>query len=294
MEKAPDVNFIELSPLQPFGTNAVLAQMNQKNVVSALRRSEVNADATTALFRAALQDYVHDSHISRVASNCRVTRSQVFDSNSKFLPHFKVFGEVSVGSMSGSSKVAELQNLVDHLVTEVTILEALATLENTLPYELKIEVGNTLFISDLIAQKRISEQDVRAHTSVPNYDIFEASGLDLPTSVAFDNPNLSDDLRDLGFKRGLQVVENLQRTVQEKEPGLMKRLSLHLGRIAGHGYYKHACFKISATSGDGLTLPLADGGTTKWAAQALNNSKLFTVVSGIGTELFCQYFMAES
>lgn len=45
-----DVDFIELSPLQPLGINCVLAGTNGKKSIPTIRGQEINSDATTALF----------------------------------------------------------------------------------------------------------------------------------------------------------------------------------------------------------------------------------------------------
>lgn len=292
---ADNLEFVELSPLQPFGINRMLAGTNQKNIVSALRRSEVDADATTALFRIALQKYIKSEPMSddvRIGSNVRTVRAQIFDSSTNFLPHFKVFGEVTVGKQSERYGSQEVKTLTDHLCTEVDVLDKVAASERSNAEELRISIGNLALLSDLISQGRVDIDEARRNTINPDYSLIEANGLDIPEYVDFSTPDLSSTLTDLGFKHGRKITEKMRQSLEDQRPDLLSRIRLHLGRVAGIGYYKHLCYKIEATNREGVGLPVADGGSTGWAAKVTNNKQLYTVTSGIGTELVCQYLLS--
>jgi len=287
----PNVDFVDLSPLQPFGTNAVLAGTNEKNVVAALRRSEVNADATSALFRLALGRLIVDnSETVRFASNVRTTRAQVFDPKTKFLPHFKVFAEVSVGKQGVHYGERELETLADHLSTEVDVIHRVSQLNGAGIKNIHTTIGNVLFAQDMIDRNLVDETEVRRNTSNPSYNVLEQAGIDAPKELPFNDTDLTKNLKELGFRRGARVMASFQSVIQERYPKLLPGLVLDLGRIAGLGYYKHTTYKINAENNNGLLLPLSDGGTTNWAENCTNNKQLFCVSSGIGTELLCNYF----
>jgi hypothetical protein len=290
-----DTDMVELSPLQPFGINRTLAGTNQKNIVSALRRSEVDADATTALFRIALQRYLKadgsDNTNVRVGSNVRTVRAQIFDTKTNFLPHFKVFGVVSVGKQTGEFGSQELTTLVEHLGTEVDIIDKLGASERSNMANIHISIGNLALLSDLAVRGDVDLVEARRNTINPEYSLIAANDLDMPEYVPLDDPNLQGTLAGLGFRHGLRVSEKIRQKIETNRPDLLPRVSLHLGRVAGIGYYKHICYKLEATNMDGVTIPVADGGSTDWATKVTGNKQLYTVSSGVGTELVCQYLI---
>lgn len=291
-----DVEFVDLSPLQPFGINKTLANTNQKNVVSTLRRSEANADATTALFRVAMQRFgsLPDGRdFVRIASNVRTVRAQTFDEDTKFLPHFKVFGEASVGKQNGQFGSRELELLIEHLGTEVDIIDKLASSERSNIAEIQISLGNLALLGDLANRGGIDIDEARRNTINPGYNLIDEQQLDIPEYLSLDTPEIGKVLKGMGFKRGVKITEIVKQKIDEKCPDLLPRIKLHLGRIAGIGYYKHICYKITASNSQDIKIPIADGGTTDWATKVSQNKQLFSVVSGIGTELACQHLITK-
>lgn len=296
MDELADVNFVELSPLQPFGINTVLADLNEKNVAAALRRSEANADATTALFRLALGRFdPAKPETIRLGSHARIIRTQSFE-GTKFLPHFKFFGQTTVGKESqpkGKYGVDELNALATHLADEVRVLDRLEadsrfTVQNT-----NIAIGHVGIMQELLSQGRVPE-DVRKHTLETNYNALEAAGLDLPSTIPF-NEHVAEQLKDFGFSTSVDAIKIFQEAIHTQAPNLMPRLTFDISRIAGIGYYRHLSYKLAADNSAGLTLPLADGGTTSWAQRCSpNNKRIFTVASGLGTEFLAQHFMQKS
>ncbi|MCC7207583.1 MAG: hypothetical protein IT323_09760 [Anaerolineae bacterium] len=61
-------------------------------------------------------------------------------------------------------------------------------------------------------------------------------------------------------------------------------------RTSGRGYYSDVCFHVYATTTDGRTLELADGGAVDWTQKLLGNAKERCVTSGIGSERVCAEF----
>jgi len=293
-ETLEDVDFLELSPVQPLGTNVILANTNQKNIISTLRKSEVLADVTTSLFRHAIADFAKDPNgrSIRIATNTRVARSQAFDPETRFLPHFKMFGQVTVGQAEQQFGPDELVGLIDHLASEVAIIEMVSNLPNSNIQNIEISLGNILFIQSLIEDGVISHEDIRKQTINPAYDVLVEAGIDLPESIQLDTADIAGVLRDLGFKKGVGLIEKFVPVIRERHPQLLPRIKLDLSRFAGIGYYKNLCYRIQVTGNDDLSLPLADGGTTRWAQLCdPGNKNAYTIVSGIGTELLCRYFV---
>jgi hypothetical protein len=98
---------VTLSPLVPFGTHAVLAPVDQNNVVSTVRGTEVAADPTAALaLEAAVrrQDLLRDNpqadEAVRLAARQRVIRTQRFTEPGAYA-HFELFALVTAGRPHG-------------------------------------------------------------------------------------------------------------------------------------------------------------------------------------------------
>ncbi len=107
---------IELSPVTQMGTSSIVATVNQKKVLTALRNTEVRADPTNAIAlhyaslrrKGTLEDRTYNfSNISRVI------RTQAF-SNPNFAQHFSVLCLVSNGKDTGSFNF-EKEELHKHL-----------------------------------------------------------------------------------------------------------------------------------------------------------------------------------
>lgn len=58
-------------------------------------------------------------------------------------------------------------------------------------------------------------------------------------------------------------------------------------RQAGRTYYRSACFHLYARDGEGCEYEVGDGGFTDWTQRLLSNAKERLLISGLGTERFC-------
>lgn len=94
---------VTLSPVAPLGTCSRVAKVNQNNVLSALRGTEVVSDATNVLALKLAQDLKRaPSHSSlRYAAVHRHLRTQHYD-NPSFTAHFGAFCLASAGKDPGS------------------------------------------------------------------------------------------------------------------------------------------------------------------------------------------------
>jgi len=116
---------IELSPVAQLGTSSVMATVDQKKVLTALRNTEVQADPTNAiaLHYASLKKKGElDNKIHNYSNISRVIRTQVFD-NPNFTPHFIVLALISCGRDTGSFNF-EKEELLKHLTTSYEICKS--------------------------------------------------------------------------------------------------------------------------------------------------------------------------
>ena len=282
-----DVEFVELSPLQPLGINCVLAGTNGKKIIPTIRGQEINSDATTALFLEAYRN-LNSSEEIRLATNVRTIRPKIFDEKSKFLTHFKVFAEITIGRQVSPFGEKEVFMIARHLMDEIAVLKSIRTKIKNNIVGFNVYISNLFFFKSILSSmtERKSQNDV-----IEAKRIWEESGL--PAQLIL-NSNTVDELKTLGFYKGIRVLEMFLRA-------LFGQVDFHndanvnwffdLSRSAGINYYRHIAYKITAVSSDNLELPLADGGSNDWGAKISNDKQIFTVSSGVGTELLIQNFL---
>lgn len=292
LSRLGDVEFVELAPLQPLGTSSLIAGTNQKMVMPGLRNCEVNSDATTGLFREAFRRYSGSNTPTHLATLARITRVQTFDPSSGFLPHFKMFAQVSIGDAPSSRGPEELERLADHLHSEVMILDSFSKIPGADISDIKVKIGNIVFVEDLISRGILDRIEVRKRTQDPTFDVLDRMGAKDNTNLKLSDDDLEASIKEVGLGRGVSVIGNFKDVITDKHPELLDRIKIDLGRVAGIGYYRHLCYRIEATTSGGLKLPLVDGGTTDWAKKMNPKNKYtYTVTSGIGTELLAKHFL---
>lgn len=115
--KAGSFKPLELSPLAPLGNCSAIGLTDQNKIVSALRGTEVVADATNLM---ALEASVRrrnsrfDDNVVSLCSIHRHVRAQALPPVKGFTAHFKIFTAVTAGRDNGSlefEKMALLQHL---------------------------------------------------------------------------------------------------------------------------------------------------------------------------------------
>ncbi|MCO1656227.1 hypothetical protein [Pseudonocardia humida] len=106
---------VELSPVAPLGTCSAVATVDQNQVVSTVRGSEVVSDPTNALAVEAAVRRSSGPRTGRVDLACvhRVLRAQRFDGPGRSA-HFRLFALVSSARDRGSG-TAQAEMLADHL-----------------------------------------------------------------------------------------------------------------------------------------------------------------------------------
>ncbi len=106
---------VNLSPLAPFGSCSVVGLVNQNNVVSALRGTEIVSDATNVLALKIANDMKgakNKQQVLKYSTTHRHVRGQYF-TNPEYSAHFSVFCLASGGSDRGNYHF-ELSQLNEH------------------------------------------------------------------------------------------------------------------------------------------------------------------------------------
>lgn len=126
---------VELSPVAPLGACSSVGTVSQNKILSALRGTEVTADATNslALHICSLKRNMDKNELSsrydrmKYCAIHRLIRTQIFD-NPRFTPHFKLFCMVTAGRDTGSLNF-EKENIMEHLNFYKAVLKDIAHIE---------------------------------------------------------------------------------------------------------------------------------------------------------------------
>lgn len=112
---------ITLSPLTVFGTCSAVGFVDQNNIMTALRGTEVVGDATNVLALLIAREFKLQKKRSVIKYACthRHVRTQVF-SNPAFTAHFTIFC-MATGGMDEGNFSFELEQLLDHISAHLSI-----------------------------------------------------------------------------------------------------------------------------------------------------------------------------
>lgn len=107
---------LELSPLAPLGSCSVVATVNQDKIISALRGTEIVADATNVLALEAGMRRASIRNRQQEIKLCTIHRHVRTQPLTKpgMLPHFKIFCMLSAGRDSGNFEF-EIRSINEHL-----------------------------------------------------------------------------------------------------------------------------------------------------------------------------------
>jgi len=123
----PGFETVELSPVCPLGTSSVLAPVNQNNVVTTARNSEVCSDVTNVLAleaavrRGELTDPFNEQ--TRLCTSHRHLRAQVFAGPASFA-HFRILALCTAGRTTGNF-TRESEAVSQHVIYYLTVLREL-------------------------------------------------------------------------------------------------------------------------------------------------------------------------
>jgi hypothetical protein len=115
---------VELAPVLPLGTNAVLGHIDQNNVLSTVRNTEVLADPTAALALECVRRRRAGAETVRLCAVARVLRLQPIPDVPGFTRHFRIFALVTAGRARPHHGF-ESEALAEHVGVYLRLLDAL-------------------------------------------------------------------------------------------------------------------------------------------------------------------------
>jgi hypothetical protein len=121
---AHEFEAVELAPVLPLGTNAVLGNIDQNNVLSTTRNTEVLADPTAALALECARRRRRGTARVKLCAVARVLRLQPVPDVPGFTPHFRLFALVTAGRAQPDLGF-EASAIAEHVGVYLRLLEAL-------------------------------------------------------------------------------------------------------------------------------------------------------------------------
>ena len=291
---------IELSPVNPLGVNKILAKINQKNILSTIRNTEVNADITIALSlecaqkrKELLQSNSKNLKEINLCTSHRSVRLQKFPENSGFTSHFKIFAICSAARDIGDEEF-ESKNLIKHIGFYLDLFEALNQQGYSIS-EVSISLSDVRITERIIELLKIDRKKLIKNNQInafkPRFKPFEYRNIAIPENIDYIE-ELNRFAKEFYIEESVKFLKQIQdkaiSKLKKKYPEVNFGFDLH--RINGIGYYENLCFSIKAKNKEGITFSLVDGGLTNWTQRILRNRKERLFISGIGSELFCRNF----
>ena len=247
---------VQLSPVTALGCCSVVAAVSQDKIVSAVRNTEIVADATNslALHVAALRkgsgnpaageevdDGSRGEEVLRLSTVHRHVRTQPF-ADKRFLPHFTIACMVTAGKDRGSYGF-ECAGMAEHIAIYVDLL--------------------------------------RDFFGVEQFRVL------LKRRMGYDERNPLIDKIELSLRQRLEGVV-LEREGPERsegsERGEARARSFDESSPPENAYYKGVQFKLYIIVG-GAEWEIADGGFVAWTEPLRGNRKERFLIRGFGLEL---------
>lgn len=293
---------IIISPVSPLGINKVLTNINQKNILSAVRNVEV-VSAIAPILAIESAKRRQKNNYSELENGCvylctshRNIRAQLFDrdknnASQKLTPHFQLFcfssSGYSLDNVEFSSKTLDA-----HLRIILNFFRAANQSGNFEVKNITVSISDISIIERLIKKNKVNRDKLKLETTNRHASIFKEVGLKVDDRVnnIIELDHITDKHQELRFPfRNLKIIE---KTVIENLKNDYKEVSFdyHLSRIAGIGYFNGVCFKIRAENKMGEVYSLVDGGSYDWVSKFIPNKNERFFSTGFGSELFCRFF----
>ena len=291
-----DYEGIELSPVAPLGINHVLAGTNQKNIMVATRNVEVIADPSTSLAlecafrRKEMIDGEVEQSPVRMATSLRNIRTQSFSHIPGFRSHFRIFALATAWCEPANDPI-HIAMMVEHIQYYLQLIAQLSDVGYSFS-DITVSVSDIRISEAMIRQHQMDRSCLGRETQNKGFSLFHKAGISIPARITDLNELSTEEMRShkIGYYIShLKVVEERGlKQCRAQNPNVT--FFFDLERLAGIGYYRNLCFKITASNDRGDEYPLVDGGMTDWASKLLRRKTEMLMVSGVGTELVCQNF----
>jgi len=298
-DAASDFEAVDLSPLCPLGSVAVLTGLDQGNVLSTVRAFESASDPTVGLALECARRRKRPDCRQKPLNLCTSQRVVRFPAptTAGFTAHFKLFCLVTAGRNAGSL-VFESAALSNHIGVYLSLLKALAAAGFAFA-EIAVELSDTQAVSHLCTSfsvdRDLIRSSVRARDRQSAERLLDACAASWPGSIA--SPLESDErARELALPDTLRsrlqsLDERVCRPLRERHPNV--GFGFNMRRLTGLGYYQGPCFHITAKTESGQPFAIADGGFTDWTQTLLGDGKERLLTSAIGMELLCRLFRKQ-
>jgi hypothetical protein len=254
-DAAVDYDALDLAPVEPLGSNAILAAIDQNNILATVRGTEVVADPTVVLALEAARRRRQGVDVVRLSAAHRVIRQQAFEPPA--LQHFALFALVTCARTQPDHR-AEVEAMSEHVRAHLALVHAARGLG--------AGIGRTVV--------RLSDTAVRTAITQAGATITA----DVPTPREAIPP---DTARLLG--RRLRRLELAAATLEPVVAAFDSRLLIDLTRTDGVSYYDGLQLRIDVTA-NGDQFELVDGGSVDWASLLLSDRREHLFTSGIGLE----------
>ncbi|MCB9766466.1 MAG: ATP phosphoribosyltransferase regulatory subunit [Alphaproteobacteria bacterium] len=279
---AEGVDALDLALTVPFGAHHALAGSPQHNVLSTIRDAELLADPTVALALEAARRRREDrGAIVRLASCDRVARLQRLEQPGH-TRHFRLFALLTAGRDVGSERF-RTDAVLEHLGFYIRLLKGLAAIGYDIR-GIEVRVTDTEAVAGLAAAHGV---DVHAHKKAAAEALLDQAGAALPRALPPDQLDALA-LPPRAVQRLQHVRDRVFAALQHDHPDVPA--AFDLGRVRQVTYYEGLCFHVFAHGPDGLCLPIADGGLTRWTGALLADRKELAFTSGVGLELLVKLF----
>ncbi len=288
-------NSLDLSLINPFGTNSSVTELSQNLMLTTIKNSEVCGDPTTALTLEACKrrkDIINSSkdiyEEVNLATVNQVLRMQRFDVSKGYMQHFNLFGMVS-STRKQSNVRFDILKIKEHLAVWLNLCESLKEKKFSLG---QIEVGITdiSFVEHLVKNGFVDRKIVNEN-SFNDYDLFENQKILIPKKIKkysdLDDNTIENYKLYLLKNKIEEIINKIIEPLESEFPNV--NFHIEMDRKGGLGYYNGLCFHIYSND-EGNIVPLCDGGTTDWNAKLLSDKKEVSVASGFGSELIIKLF----
>jgi hypothetical protein len=278
---------VELSPVMPIGSNAVIANVSQGNVLSTVRNIEVTADTTMALTMETASRLLANKNLDKISlcANQRCLRLQKSSDNYGFTSHFKIFAMCNSwtkNNNNGDLVYEELNKQLDFYLKLLNQCKKNGYKIN----KITVELSDTNFIEELIKVNNLDREIIRKKIKDESFEIFNLIDKKIKQKISSISKKDELILQEMNLKNVIGKLKKLENNtlIKFKKDYPDMNFVIDIGRAEGLLYYNGPCFKIYNET-DGNITPLADGGVSNWLSILMSNKKKLIFTSGFGTEL---------
>lgn len=287
---------VELSILNPLGSNSVISGVSQKTAFTATRQVEVMADITIGLaLEASLRrrETLHDDNMRDtpvfLASAQRIARLRQRPSQPGFNSHWKVVALASAGkNTKGEGRDFEAQAFLEHARTYLELFKVAPRVARV-----RVAFSDVSLFQQVLHERGIDRKATLHAANHGNPTNFIDHGINLPLRASTIDGPLCEQMKSAGFEPQARRLHSLNWVVTQLRTEFPKvEFDFCLNRLAGAGYYRNLCFHLEAENLASETFVMADAGNPAWTQRLLQSKQETIVISGMGSELFVRKFGA--